>query len=157
MRFKEFYHHYLLVEAYVKIEAFGGRGIEVPTSTNPIVLVKNPIPADVEKFPSVIEKKEISLKGFVDKDDLYIMDAIHDHGEVWENDSKYENMFGIIIIISEYAVLIGPSGAYVQTTHQQQRDVENNQVLKDLFPGKQLMVRVKRDPPKMLYTRREGD
>lgn len=162
MGFKKFYNYYLMLES-INVNAFSGRGIEIPTSTNPIVLVKNPIPSDVTNFPSV-NSDEPRLKGFVDDKDLYIFDEGYNHEDITEHDSTYEGMVGINIIIYEKAdtVMIAPSGINVSPTFQQQRIVEQNQVLKNLFPNMRLMIRIKTEPIKVAQTgpswqRREGD
>lgn len=146
MGFKKFYNYCLILES-INLKAFQGRGFEIPTSNNPIVVVKNPVPSDLNEFPSYkdLDGNDRTIKGFVDGPDLYIVDAYNLHEDIIENDPRFENMIAIYAIIGDTEVLIAGSGAVIHHTAKQKQIIKNHHQLKSLFPGKKILEKMSVD------------
>lgn len=142
MGFKKFY----LLED-VK-ERFGDRGDMYPTENGFTAIVKDPIPEDLPKFDSVtINPTESKIKGFVDREHLYIFDAKFDHGYILKtNKSAFGNMIGLNMWIHPSLVVIWGSGHISHHTKQEIHMIETHQKIKDLFPGKKIKFTLMVDP-----------
>ena len=146
MGFKSFYRYSVLLENLEK-DSFNGRGEKVPTPKGFTTIVKDPIPEDLQHFPSVTENPtERRIKAFADREHLYIFDARFDHHYILQTNPQFRNLIALNCWIEKEMIMVFGSGHVGHHTKQEIHMINNHPGLKRLFGNTHLNVRLETDP-----------